>query len=106
MPQDPFIIVERDEYFFPDKTVLIVEDDPDNAEFLQEVLADKGLVILHTGFAKEAVTIALEQNIDMILMDINLPDIDGYEATRLIKKQKPNIIIIAQTAYAAQRNRT
>jgi len=34
-------------------------------------------------------------------MDIRLPDIDGYEATRLIKKQKPDLGIIAQTAYAA-----
>jgi two-component system sensor histidine kinase EvgS len=35
-------------------------------------------------------------------MDIRLPDIDGYEATRLIKQQKPGIKIIAQTAYAAE----
>lgn len=105
MPQEPFIIVEPEEYFFPGKTVLIVEDDPANAEFLQEILANKGLIILHTGLGNAAVKIALEQKIDMILMDINLPDLDGYEATRIIKKEKPEIKIIAQTAYVAHRNR-
>lgn len=39
--------------------------------------------------------------IDMVLMDINLPDMNGYEATRQIKQHKPALKIIAQTAYAA-----
>jgi len=105
MPKEPFFILEPEEFYFTDKTVLIVEDDPDNAEFLKEILANKGLIILHTGFGKEAAKIALEQKIDMILMDINLPDMDGYQVTRIVKQQKPEIKIIAQTAYAAQRDR-
>lgn len=44
---------------------------------------------------------AQEQKIDIILMDIRLPDITGYEATRLILRDNPGIKIIAQTAYAA-----
>ena len=53
----------------------------------------------------EAVKIATENpDIDIVLMDIELPDIDGYEATKRIKAQR-NIPIIAQTAYAMQGDR-
>lgn len=81
-------------------TILIVEDDLYNAEYLKEVLSETKYTILHSEYGKKAVEIATNQDIDVILMDIRLPDITGYEAFRLIKKQKPNIKIIAQTAYA------
>ncbi|MGE5406616.1 MAG: ATP-binding protein [Methanosarcina sp.] len=84
------------------KTVLIVEDDLYNAEYLKEVLSSADLNILHTDYGEEAVDIALNQYVDLILMDIRLPEMDGYEATRQIKAQKPGIKIIAQTAYAAE----
>lgn len=87
---------------FSEKTVLIVEDDQFNAEYLKEILRPTGLTILHTFSGKEAIDIALKNTIDIILMDIRLPDMNGYETTRIIKNQKPNIIIIAQTAYASQ----
>ena len=58
--------------------------------------------IIHTEYGKEAIQLALSQSPDIVLMDIRLPDIDGYEATRQIKEQKPGLNIIAQTAYAAQ----
>jgi len=86
---------------FAHKTVLIVEDDWSNAEYLSEILSDYGLNLLKTRFGKEAVTIALSQPVDVVLMDIRLPDIDGYEASRQIKQHKPQIKIIAQTAFAA-----
>lgn len=91
----------KDEFNFRDKTILIVEDDRFNADYLVELLNSTGINIIQTSYGKEAVKIAHQQKIDVILMDIRLPDIDGYTATRLIKEDKPEIVIIAQTAYAS-----
>ncbi len=88
-------------YKFPNKCVLIVEDDYFNAEYLKEILSNTGLKLFHTISGNEAVKIALNEPIDIILMDVRLPDINGYEATRIIKEQKPHLKIIAQTAYAS-----
>lgn len=91
---------EPEQLYFEDKTVLIVEDDIYNAEYLKEILLPKGFKIIHAHCGKDAVEISLREPVDIVLMDIRLPDIDGYEATRQIKLQKPHLKIIAQTAYA------
>ncbi len=101
-PHKPLIVENINEGNFIGKTILIVEDDPYNAEYLKEVLSDLELNILHAGNGEDAVEISLSQHVDLILMDIRLPKMDGYEATRQIKQHKPRIKIIAQTAYAAQ----
>jgi CheY-like chemotaxis protein len=88
-------------YHFPGKTLLIVEDDTYNAAYIKEILSNTGLNIIYTEFGNDAVKIASEKSLDLVLMDIRLPDINGYEATRQIKRLKPNLKIIAQTAYAA-----
>jgi PAS domain S-box-containing protein len=87
-------------YHFHGQTVLIVEDDHFNSEYLKAVLADTDAHILHSDCGKNAVQLALSESVDLILMDIRLPDFDGYEATRQILQQKPDSKIIAQTAYA------
>ena len=86
-------------------TILIVEDDMFNVEYLTELLSETNHIILHTAYGKKAVDISTTQDIDIVLMDIRLPDIDGYEATRQIKRQKPKLKIVAQTAYAAPADR-
>jgi PAS domain S-box-containing protein len=87
-------------YNFENKTILVVEDDFCNALYIKEILLKLGLTAIHTKYGNEAIDIALKQHIDLVLMDIRLPDITGYEATRRIKLQKKDIKIIAQTAYA------
>jgi signal transduction histidine kinase len=82
-------------------TILLVEDDNYNTQYLREILSETNHTIINTEYGKQAIEIALKQNIDLILMDIRLPDITGYEAIRLIKQQKPEQKIIAQTAYAS-----
>ena len=84
------------------KTVLIVEDDLNNMEFLKEVLTTENLTIIHTESGKTAIKMALQPHIDLVLMDIRLPDINGYEATKKILSRRPLMKIIAQTAYATQ----
>lgn len=95
------IVDETHEYQFAEKTVLIVEDDFYNAEFIKEILSETGLNIIHTEYGQEAIELAKSQSLDLILMDIRLPDMNGYEATKQIKLLRPNIRIIAQTAYAS-----
>jgi PAS domain S-box-containing protein len=96
------IITEKiEEYSFPNKTILIVEDNLYNAEYIKETLSGIGLNILQAENGKQAVDLSLSQPVDLVLMDIRLPDFDGYEATRQIRQVKPKLKIIAQTAYAS-----
>jgi CheY-like chemotaxis protein len=84
-----------------DNTVLIVEDDIYNAELLKEILISTGVKILHAGNGKAAVDLSINQNVDLVLMDIRLPDMNGYEIIDKIRQYKPELKIIAQTAYAS-----
>ena len=79
----------------------MVEDDPFNSAYIKEILSDTGLNIVTTESGLEAVRIATSQSPDLVLMDIRLPDMNGYEAARQIKLQNPDLKIIAQTAFAA-----
>jgi CheY-like chemotaxis protein len=92
---------EQTKLYFSNKNILVVEDDRYNAEYLKEILSDHGLNILYAANGQEAIQKALDQPIDLVLMDVRLPDIDGYEATRQIRLHKPNLEIIAQTAFAS-----
>jgi PAS domain S-box-containing protein len=104
-PQKLSYAIENKEFDFCNKTMLIVEDDKYNADYLIEILNDTGLDIIHTFYGIEAVQIATTRKIDIVLMDIRLPDIDGYLATQLIRKNNPNVKIVAQTAYASQEDK-
>ena len=83
------------------KTILIVEDDYYNSEFLKEIFSPFQFNILHAELGKDAIQMALNNKIDLILMDVRLPDITGYEVSKVILQSKPDMKIIAQTAYAA-----
>ena len=97
--------VEDQTFHFPDKTILLVEDDLFNVAYIEEVLSDTGIKIIQTGYGTEAIEIATKQSPDLILMDIRLPDIDGYEAINQMKNHNPHIKIIAQTAYASENDK-
>jgi PAS domain S-box-containing protein len=92
---------EIQEFDFHNKTILVVEDDLYNADYIKEVLSETGINVIYTEFGEKAIQIAKSQLTDLVLMDIRLPDMDGYAAIRQIIKNKPNVRIIAQTAYAA-----
>jgi PAS domain S-box-containing protein len=88
------------------KTILIVEDDVPNAEYIKLALSDKNSKILVAYTGNEALQVIKNNpDIDLILMDIRLPDTNGLNVTRLIKENNPQITVIAQTAYASSSDR-
>jgi CheY-like chemotaxis protein len=83
------------------KTVLIVEDDPINNELLVFLLKKAEMKHLSAFNGKEALEIFNSHpEIDFVLMDIKMPGMNGYEVTEQIKKIRPELPVIAQTAYA------
>jgi PAS domain S-box-containing protein len=83
------------------KKLLIAEDDHSNYYFLYEALKDTGAEILWSKDGEETLELVRENpDLDLVLMDINMPLINGYECTRIIKREKPDLPVVAQTAYA------
>ena len=81
--------------------ILIAEDEVEISKYLSIILKDISSEIILAKNGAEALEIFITQgDIDLILMDINMPVMDGYEATRRIREIDSNIAIIAQTAYA------
>ena len=82
-----------------DKTILIAEDDELNYFLINEMLLTYGVKVLHARNGYEAVEIIkINPQIDIVLMDIKMPIMNGYEATMEIKKMKSEITVIAQSA--------
>jgi PAS domain S-box-containing protein len=83
------------------KSVLIAEDDDNNFFLMKELLSDLNLNIIRASNGVEAVDAFKKgQKIDLVLMDIKMPLMDGYEATKQIREKSPDVAILAQTAYA------
>jgi CheY-like chemotaxis protein len=88
------------------KKILIVEDDFSSRLYLNKVLQKSGVIILNAANGQEAVDIARENpDLDFILMDLQLPVLDGYTATLRIREFRAEVIIIAQTAYGLMSER-
>lgn len=82
------------------KKILIVEDDSSSRLYLNKILEKYGVIILNAVDGLEAVEVSRNNpDIDIILMDIQLPVMDGYTSTKRIREFRKDIIIIAQTAY-------
>lgn len=67
-------------------TILYVEDNPDNRNLIRRVLNAEGFSVVEASRAEQAFSKLEIENIDLILMDINMPDMDGYTLTAKIKK--------------------
>lgn len=85
-----------------DAPILVVEDNPLNLQLVQALLKRHGYTILAAGDAEEALNILKDHHPALILMDIQLPGMDGLQLTRMLKQNPAtkDIIIIALTAYA------
>jgi two-component system cell cycle response regulator DivK len=87
-------------YNWEGKVLLVAEDEDFNFIFLEEILMDTKARIIRAKDGQEALNFVKSvPEIDLILMDMQMPIMNGYDATRNIKKIKKDLPIIAQTAY-------
>lgn len=86
--------------------ILIAEDVESNFLYLKAVLSKLNAGIFWAKNGIEAVEICnSDQRIDLVLMDLQMPEMNGYEATQILKKKFPNLPIVAQTAFAMSDDR-
>ncbi len=91
---------------FNGKTILIVEDNESNFYLIKSILKATNANIIWALNGEDAVEQVRElSTIDLILMDIRMPGMNGYDATRMIKQEYPDIPVVAQTAYALRDDR-
>ena len=94
--------VKEPKFIWEGKTILIAEDNKSNSDYFKLILNDTKLNIIYAQNGKEAIEMCEKFKPDLILMDIKMPEMNGIEATRIIRIKHPHIPIIAQTAYAME----
>ncbi len=86
----------------PKKTLLVAEDEIINRMYLAEILKDKNYKVLEAGNGEETVEMCRKHpEIDLVLMDVKMPGLDGYGAAEKIRTFRPGLPIILQTAYTS-----
>lgn len=87
-------------------TILIAEDDDTNYLYMETLLMMEGFKVRRAENGKQAIQAVVEDpSINLVLMDIRMPDVNGYVASMEIKKIRPELPVIAQTAYALSDDR-
>lgn len=88
-------------------TILLVEDNPINQKLTAEILNNAGIKVITADTGKEALKAVFQNRFDAVLMDIHMPEMDGYKATELIRKNSKfkDLPIIAMTASAMKKDR-
>jgi two-component system, cell cycle response regulator DivK len=87
--------------------ILLVEDNPKNMKLLRDVLSHDGYAVVEAVTAEDAIALARELDVKLVLMDIQLPGMDGLEAVKLLKHhdQTAAIPVVAVTAFAMKDDR-
>jgi CheY-like chemotaxis protein len=85
--------------------VLLVEDDPDGREMVDRLLRDNGAQVVAVDCAERAVQALRERSLDVMVSDIGMPDVDGYELLRRARQEGIDIPAVALTAFARPEDR-
>jgi two-component system, cell cycle response regulator DivK len=86
--------------------ILVVEDNPKNLKLVRDVLTYAGYEVIEATSGEDGVRLAAELGPDLILMDLQLPGIDGAEALRQIRLSEKQVPVVAVTAFAMNNDRT
>jgi two-component system, cell cycle response regulator DivK len=86
--------------------ILVVEDNPKNLKLVRDVLTYAGYEVIEATSGEDGVRLAAETVPDLILMDLQLPGIDGAEALRRIRATERQVPVVAVTAFAMNNDRT
>ena len=89
------------------KTILIAEDNPVNRELLRELLEMRGYIVIESEHGEEAIRKMTEASPDILLLDLNMPVLDGFGAIRKIRQDPrfESLPVLAVTAYAMRGDR-
>lgn len=93
---------EKDSVKWSEKTILVVEDDINSFYLIEAILKDTNVNLVHVSSGDQIIDSYKNYKPDLILMDINMPVVNGFEATEMIRKVDQKTPIIAQTAYAME----
>lgn len=92
--------------YLKNRKILVVEDDFSSRLYLNKILEKTGAILLNASDGREAVRLVTETpDLNIVLMDIQLPVMDGYMSAKLIREIRTDVIIIAQTAYGYRGDR-
>ena len=87
--------------------ILVIEDNPTNMKLVRDVLRFRGYDVLEATTGEDGVRVALEQTPDLVLLDLQLPGIDGHETLRRLRRDHPRgrVPVVAVTALAMAQDR-
>lgn len=97
--------LEKASQVFPGKWALVADDSPDNRFLFECVLVRLGMNVMLAENGEEALRLARAQHFDIVLMDMQMPIMNGYEATAVLREVYPNLPVIALTAHAMKEDR-
>jgi two-component system, cell cycle response regulator DivK len=96
----------EDHFCWEQKTILVAEDEETNYLFIEAILEDTKAALIWAKNGLEAIEMFRNNEIDLILMDIKMPEMDGLTATGKIRELSSSVPIIAQTAYAMSEDKS
>ncbi|WP_153557184.1 response regulator [Roseimaritima sediminicola] len=85
--------------------ILIIDDNEDNRDVLARRLQRRGFDVISADGGRQGIQLASDDSPDVILMDMNMPELDGWDATRQLRQQGIDVPVIALTAHAMEGDR-